>query len=132
MEHNNPLLKKDVVIIGAGAAGLMCAIEAGKRNRSVLIIEHKNKIGNKIRVSGGGRCNFTNINLLPENYLSANLHFCKSALARFTPQDFIAMVESHGIAYYEKEKGRLFCRGTWGISSGCSMRNAAARVLKCA
>ncbi len=113
-QENNHLSKKDVVIIGAGAAGLMCAIEAGKRHRSVLVLEHKNKIGNKIRVSGGGRCNFTNINLLSENYLSANPHFCKSALARFTPHDFIAMVERHGIAYYEKEKGRLFCHGTSG------------------
>ncbi|MBM4135556.1 MAG: NAD(P)/FAD-dependent oxidoreductase [Nitrospira sp.] len=109
-----PLIKKDVIIIGAGAAGLMCAIEAGKRNRSALVLEHMDKIGKKIRVSGGGRCNFTNINLRPDDYLSANPHFCKSALARFTPYDFIGMVERHGIEYYEKEKGQLFCRGTSG------------------
>ncbi len=114
IQDKNPLIKKDVVIIGAGAAGLMCAIEAGKRGRSVLVLEHMNKIGKKIRVSGGGRCNFTNINLRPDNYLSANLHFCKSALARFTPHDFIRIVERYRIEYYEKEKGRLFCRGTSG------------------
>jgi predicted Rossmann fold flavoprotein len=112
IQDKKPLMKKDVVILGAGAAGLMCAIEAGKRNRSVLVLEHMDKIGKKIRVSGGGRCNFTNINLRPDNYLSANPHFCKSALARFTPYDFIGMVERHGIEYYEKEKGQLFCRGT--------------------
>jgi len=109
-----PLIKKDVVVIGAGAAGLMCAIEAGQRNRSVLVLEHMNKIAKKIRVSGGGHCNFTNRSLRPDNYLSANPHFCKSALARFTPHDFISMVERHGIAYYEKEEGRLFCRETSG------------------
>jgi predicted Rossmann fold flavoprotein len=107
-----PLITKDVVIIGAGAAGLMCAIEAGKRNRSVLILDHMKNIGKKIRVSGGGRCNFTNTNMGPDNYLSSNPHFCKSALARFTPHDFIAMVQKHGIAYYEKEKGQIFCRET--------------------
>lgn len=105
------LIKKDVVIIGAGASGLMCAIEAGKRGRSVLVLEHK-KIAQKIRASGGGRCNFTNIDVQPENYLSSNPHFCKSALARFTTGDFIDMLEKHGIEYYEKEKGQLFCCGT--------------------
>jgi predicted Rossmann fold flavoprotein len=114
MQSNKVLLKKDVVIIGAGAAGLMCAIEAGKRKRSVLVLEHMDKIGKKIRVSGGGFCNFTNIHLRPDHYLSANLHFCKSALARFSPHDFIAMLESYGIPYYEKEKGQLFCSGTSG------------------
>jgi len=113
-KDNKLLLKKDVVILGAGASGLMCAIEAGKRRRSVLILEHMNKTGKKIRISGGGRCNFTNTNLGPDNYLSANPHFCKSALARFTPYDFIGMVERHGIEYYEKEKGQLFCRGNSG------------------
>jgi hypothetical protein len=113
-QDKKPLIRKDVVIIGAGAAGLMCAIEAGKRNRLVLVLEHMNKIGKKIRVSGGGYCNFTNINLQPDNYLSANPHFCKSALARFTPYDFIGIVERHGIEFYEKEKGQLFCRGTSG------------------
>lgn len=113
-KDKKPLIKKDVVIIGAGAAGLMCAIKAGKRNRSVLVLEHMNKIGKKITVSGGGHCNFTNINLRPDNYLSANPHFCKSALARFTPYDFISMVERHRIEFYEKERGQLFCRGTSG------------------
>lgn len=105
-------MKKDVIIIGAGAAGLMCALTAGKRNRSVLVIDHAEKIGKKIRISGGGRCNFTNLKVSHENYESRNPHFCKSALARFGPQDFIAMVEKHGIAYYEKEAGQLFCEGS--------------------
>lgn len=99
----------DVIVIGGGAAGLMCAIEAGKRGRSVLVIEHNERLGKKILISGGGRCNFTNANATPENYLSANPHFHKSALARFTPADFIAMVERHGIAYHEKKLGQLFC-----------------------
>ena len=99
----------DVVIIGGGAAGLMCAIEAGKRGRRVLVIERNGQIGKKILISGGGRCNFTNLHVSPENFLSANRHFCKSALARYTPSDFIAMVERHGIAYHEKERGQLFC-----------------------
>ena len=131
-KDKKPLIKKDVVVIGAGAAGLMCAIEAGKRNRSVLVLEHMDKIGKKIRVSGGGRCNFTNINLRPDNYLSANPHFCKSALARFTPHDFIGMVERHGIEYYEKEKGQLFCRGTSGDIVGMlyeECRNAGVELL---
>jgi predicted Rossmann fold flavoprotein len=99
----------DVVIIGGGAAGLMCAIEAGKRGRRVLIIERSGQIGKKILISGGGRCNFTNLHVTPENFLSTNRHFCRSALARYTPSDFIAMVERHGIAYHEKERGQLFC-----------------------
>ena len=99
----------DVVIIGGGAAGLMCAIEAGKRGRRVLVIERSGEIGKKILISGGGRCNFTNLHVTPENFLSANPHFCKSALARYSPADFIAMVERHGIAYHEKERGQLFC-----------------------
>src|SRR5688572_1693257 len=99
----------DVVVIGGGAAGLMCAIEAGKRGRRVLIIERSGQIGKKILISGGGRCNFTNLHVTPENFLSANRHFCKSALARYKPSDFIAMVERHGIAYHEKERGQLFC-----------------------
>ncbi|BAW81005.1 hypothetical conserved protein [Candidatus Nitrosoglobus terrae] len=99
----------DVVIIGGGAAGLMCAIEAGKRHRRVLIIEHSNRVGKKILMSGGGRCNFTNLYTTPENFLSANPNFCKSALARYSPWDFIAMVERYGIAYHEKEQGQLFC-----------------------
>lgn len=99
----------DVVIIGAGAAGLMCAIETGKRGRTTLVIEHTEKIGKKILISGGGRCNFTNIHATPRNYLSQNPHFCTSALARYTPHDFIALVEKHGIRYHEKKLGQLFC-----------------------
>lgn len=102
-------LYKDVVIIGAGAAGLMGAIEAGKRGRSVLVIEHAEAIGKKILISGGGRCNFTNMYTTPENFISENPHFCKSALARYTPADFIALVENHNIPYYEKKLGQLFC-----------------------
>lgn len=103
-------MKKDVIIIGAGASGLMCAIEAGKRGRSVLVLDHSEKIGKKIRVSGGGRCNFTNIDIRPDNYISHNPHFCKSALSRFTPNDFVSLLERHGIRYYEKEAGQLFCK----------------------
>jgi hypothetical protein len=103
---------KDIIIIGAGAAGLMCAIEAGKRGRKVLVLEHSEKAGKKILISGGGRCNFTNIYTKPENFLSDNHHFCKSALARFTPQDFISLVEKHKIKYHEKKLGQLFCDGS--------------------
>jgi predicted Rossmann fold flavoprotein len=99
----------DVVIIGGGAAGLMCALTAGQRGLRVLVIDHANRVGKKILMSGGGRCNFTNTGTTPANFLSANPHFCKSALARYTPADFIAMVERHGIAYHEKELGQLFC-----------------------
>ncbi len=99
----------DVLVIGGGAAGLMCAATAGARGRSVLVIEHANRVGKKILMSGGGRCNFTNTGASPANYLSSNPHFCRSALARYTPRDFIALVESHRIAYHEKELGQLFC-----------------------
>jgi predicted Rossmann fold flavoprotein len=99
----------DVLIIGGGAAGLMCALTAGQRGLRVSVIEHANRVGKKILMSGGGRCNFTNTGTTPANYLSANPHFCKSALARYTPSDFIGMVERHGIAYHEKELGQLFC-----------------------
>lgn len=102
-------MKYDVLIIGAGAAGLMCAIEAGKRGRTVLLIEHNAVIGEKIRISGGGRCNFTNLHADHGNYLSSNEHFCKSALARYTTGDFIALVEQHRIPYHEKTLGQLFC-----------------------
>ncbi|TAE23738.1 MAG: NAD(P)/FAD-dependent oxidoreductase [Candidatus Kapaibacterium sp.] len=108
-KHNHSEQQFDVVIIGAGAAGLMCAIEAGKRGRRVLVLEHAEKIGKKILISGGGRCNFTNITATPRNYLSENPHFCKSALARYTPHDFLALVEKHGIPYHEKKLGQLFC-----------------------
>jgi len=100
---------QDVVIIGGGAAGLFCAIEAGKRGRKVLVLEHADRVGKKIAISGGGRCNFTNIYTNHSNFLSANPHFCKSALARYTPGDFIALVEKHGIKYHEKKLGQLFC-----------------------
>lgn len=102
-------MKVDVLVIGAGAAGLMCAIVAGQRGRRVLVVDHANKVGKKILMSGGGRCNFTNMGVTPACYLSANPHFAKSALARYTPWDFIAMVEKHHIAYHEKELGQLFC-----------------------
>ena len=104
--------RKDVVIIGGGAAGLFCAIEAGKRGRRTVVLEHAERIGKKIAISGGGRCNFTNLNTSADNFISANPHFCKSALARFTPADFISLVEKHGIAYHEKKLGQLFCDGS--------------------
>ncbi|MEP6939660.1 MAG: NAD(P)/FAD-dependent oxidoreductase [Rudaea sp.] len=99
----------DALIVGGGAAGLMCALTAAKRGRRVIVIEHANRVGKKILMSGGGRCNFTNTATTPANFISANPHFCKSALARYTPADFIALVERHGIAYHEKELGQLFC-----------------------
>jgi len=99
----------DVVVIGAGAAGLMCAIEAGKRNKKVLIIEHSSKIAEKIRISGGGRCNFTNIYSNSENFLSNNKHFCKSAFSKYTQNDFINLVKKHKIKFHEKKLGQLFC-----------------------
>ncbi|HMQ77944.1 MAG TPA: NAD(P)/FAD-dependent oxidoreductase [Ignavibacteria bacterium] len=102
----------NTIIIGAGAAGLMCAIEAGKRGRKVLVLEHAEKIGKKILISGGGRCNFTNLDVKPENFISNNPHFSKSALARYTPQDFISLIEKHGIKYHEKKLGQLFCDGS--------------------
>ncbi len=93
----------DVLIIGAGAAGMMCAIEAGKRKRKIILLDHSEKIGRKILISGGGRCNFTNINTNANSFVSQNPHFCKSALARFTPQDFISLVKKHGIKFHEKK-----------------------------
>ena len=102
----------DIVVIGGGAAGLMCALTAGRRGRRVLVLEHANRCGKKILMSGGGRCNFTNTGTTPANFLSANPHFCKSALARYRPEHFLAMVEAHGIAWHEKELGQLFCDDT--------------------
>ncbi len=102
----------DVVVIGAGAAGLMCALRAGQRGRRVLLLEHAEKVGKKILISGGGRCNFTNTASGPEAFLSANPHFCKSALARYTQHDFIALVDKHKIAWHEKTLGQLFCDGS--------------------
>ena len=99
----------DVIVLGGGAAGLMCAIEAGKRGRRVVLLERAEKIGKKILISGGGRCNFTNLHCQPKHFLSENPHFAKSALARYTPADFIALVEKHGISYHEKTLGQLFC-----------------------
>jgi predicted Rossmann fold flavoprotein len=102
----------DVLVLGGGAAGLMCAIEAGKRGRRVALLEHADRLGKKILISGGGRCNFTNLHCRPENFISGNPHFAKSALARYTPADFITLVEKHGIRYHEKTLGQLFCDGS--------------------
>ena len=102
----------DVIIIGAGAAGLMCGITAGQRGRHVLLLDHAEQAGAKILISGGGRCNFTNIGTVPERFLSDNPHFARSALRRYTPHDFISLVERHGIAYHEKTLGQLFCNGS--------------------
>jgi len=99
----------DVIVLGAGAAGLMCAIEAGKRGRTVLVLERNGNIGEKIRISGGGRCNFTNLLTTHDNYISGNPDFCRSALARFTPEDFLTIIRHNGIAYHEKKLGQLFC-----------------------
>ena len=102
----------DVIVLGAGAAGLMCAIEAGKRGRSVLVLDHAKKPAEKIRISGGGRCNFTNLHCGPKNFLSSNPHFCKSVLSQYDQQDFVSLVERHKIAYHEKTLGQLFCDGS--------------------
>jgi predicted Rossmann fold flavoprotein len=135
-------MRTDVAIVGAGAAGLLCAIEAGKRGRRVLVLEHNAQIGRKILISGGGRANFTNLHTRPENFLSENPHFAKSALARYTPRDFVAMVERRGIPYHEKTLGQLFCDRsardivdllereceTAGVEirTGCAVRSVAA------
>jgi predicted Rossmann fold flavoprotein len=137
-----PATRFDVAVIGAGAAGLMCAIEAGKRGRRVLVLEHNPRAGRKILVSGGGRCNFTNIHTTAANFLSANPHFAKSALARYSPQDFLALVERHRIPYHEKTLGQLFCdrsatdivamlehecdRAGVCIETGCAVHSVAA------
>ncbi|MBI4310261.1 MAG: NAD(P)/FAD-dependent oxidoreductase [Chloroflexi bacterium] len=107
----SPASRYDVVIVGAGAAGLMCAIEAGKRGRRVMVLDHADKAGKKILISGGGRCNFTNLGAEPDCYQSQNKAFCYSALSRYTPSDFVALVENHHIAYHEKKLGQLFCDG---------------------
>ncbi len=123
----------DVVIIGAGASGLFCAFEAGKRKRSVMVLDHSGRIGNKIRISGGGHCNFTNRYISHENYFSAgNPDFCRSALSRFTPHDFIRMMESYGVKYFEKDDGQLFCSGSSGeiihmLSTEC--RNSGVKIV---
>jgi hypothetical protein len=102
-------MKTDVIIIGSGAAGLMCALQAGQRGRSVVLVDHAKKLAEKIRISGGGNCNFTNREVRPENYISENPNFCRSALARYTPNDFIALLKKHKIGYHEKTLGQLFC-----------------------
>jgi predicted Rossmann fold flavoprotein len=104
--------KTDVIIIGAGASGLMCSIEAGKRCRKVLVIDHVKKLGRKILMSGGGYCNFTNYNISADNYISHNPHFCKSALNRYTQLDFLTLVQKHRIAFSERSHGQLFCDGS--------------------
>ena len=102
----------DVIVLGGGAAGMMCAMEAARKGKRVAVLERAERIGKKISISGGGRCNFTNLHCGPENFLSANPHFCKSALARYTPWDFLELVARHGIAYHEKKLGQLFCDGS--------------------
>ncbi len=102
----------DAIIIGAGGAGMFCAAKAGQRGRSVLVLDHSKKLGAKILISGGGRCNFTNLTATPANYVSSNPHFCKSAFARFSPWDFIELIQKHGIAYHEKKLGQQFCDGS--------------------
>ena len=129
MEWRMSMQKVDVVILGAGAAGMICALEAGRRGRRVVLLEHAERVGKKILISGGGRCNFTNINTRAENFLSENPHFAKSALARFTPTDIIAMVERHGIRYHEKTLGQLFCdRSALDIVTMLERECAEARV----
>jgi predicted Rossmann fold flavoprotein len=124
----------DAIVIGGGAAGLMCALTAGHRGRRVLVLDHANKVGKKILMSGGGRCNFTNTGTAPANFLSNNPHFCKSALARYTPWQFIELVERHGIAYHEKELGQLFCDETSKLIvklllDECASANVEVRTL---
>ncbi len=109
MSQENLKQQFDLIVIGAGAAGMMCAAVAGQRGKRVLIVDHAVKLAEKIRISGGGRCNFTNLHASPQNFLSENPHFCKSALARYTPQDFLALVKRYKIAFHEKHKGQLFC-----------------------
>jgi predicted Rossmann fold flavoprotein len=125
--------KFDVIVVGAGAAGLMCAIEAGKRGRGVLVLDHARAPGEKIRISGGGRCNFTNLHTAPDNFLSENPRFCRSALAGYNQHDFIALVERHGIAYHEKTLGQLFCDGSSRqiidmLMEECARAGVAVRV----
>jgi predicted Rossmann fold flavoprotein len=129
---SQPTHKFDALILGAGAAGLFCAAEAGKRGRRVAVVERADRIGKKILISGGGRCNFTNIHCRPENFLSANEHFAKSALARYTPSDFIALLEKHHIPYHEKTLGQLFCdRSAQDITNmlEAECRDAGVRIF---
>ncbi len=124
--HKPPMSEHDVIILGAGAAGLMAAIAAGKRGRRVLLLDHVAEAGAKILISGGGRCNFTNLGTAPERFWSENPHFCKSSLGRFTPRDFIALVVKHGIAYHEKKLGQLFCDGSARLIVKMLLDEAAA------
>ena len=119
----------DVIVIGAGAAGMMCALTAGARGRRVLLLDHADAAGKKILISGGGRCNFTNIHCRPENFISTNRHFCKSALARYTPADFIRMLEKHDIAWHEKTLGQLFCDGRAGAVVEMLLRECRAGAV---
>jgi predicted Rossmann fold flavoprotein len=126
----------DAVVVGGGAAGLMCAAAAGKRGRRVVVLERADKLGKKILISGGGRCNFTNIYTAPDRYISQNPHFCRSALSRYTPSDFIALVEKHGIRYHEKTLGQLFCDGSAreivrALESECSQSGNVDIRLSC-
>lgn len=125
-----PSESTDVVVIGAGAAGLMCAIEAGKRGRRVVVLEHNTRIGRKILISGGGRCNFTNLHTRPEHFVSGNPHFAKSALARYGPREFVRMVERHGIPYHEKTLGQLFCDRSAGDITGMLERECRAAGVR--
>jgi predicted flavoprotein YhiN len=120
----------EVIVIGGGAAGLMCALTAGRRGRSVALLEHNARVGLKIAISGGGRCNFTNLFAAPENFLSAHPRFCASALARYTPQDFIALVEKHRIPFHEKKLGQLFCDFSSRQSSTCCLQSARSRTSR--
>jgi predicted Rossmann fold flavoprotein len=122
-----------VIIIGAGASGLFCAIECGRRGRSVLVLDHADRACSKVLVSGGGRCNFTNLNVTPAHYLSSNPHFCRSALARFTPGDLLAILKAHRIPFFEKEAGQLFCARTSrdiasSLKQECDNANAVVRL----
>ena len=124
-------MESDIVILGAGAAGIMCAIEAGKRNRKVILLDHSRKMGEKIRISGGGRCNFTNLNVSASNFISQNPHFCISALKRYTPQDFIQMIYQYDIKWHEKTLGQLFCENCLsGSSSNISSSRSSISVLR--
>lgn len=123
----------DVAVIGAGAAGMMCAAVAGQRGKKVVLIDHAHQLAEKIRISGGGRCNFTNLQAGPQNFLSNNPHFCKSALSRYTPQDFLALVKRYRIAYHEKHKGQLFCDQSAEqiigmLKAECDLGNVAWRM----
>jgi predicted Rossmann fold flavoprotein len=119
----------DVIIVGAGAAGLFCAIQAAKRGRSTLVLERGARVGRKIVISGGGRCNFTNLNTRSDNYICANPHFVKAALARFTPNDFLAWIEKQGIGFQEKSAGQLFCREGAAVIVRSLLRECAAESV---